>query len=796
MNWKDDILYPTVGPILKAALWSFSRTRLPKSSGRLHFDGLNGLVEVMRDRWGVAHIYAQNTLDVLFGQGFVHAQERLWQMDFTRRVVSGRLSEVLGEAALPADRAMRTMGLRLTAEQEARAVLGNIRELIQAYCAGANAWIDYAIQHHKLPVEFLLLGYQPRPWLIADVLSWGKLMCWTLATNWQSEVMRSQIIQRLGPEKTAELEIDIGKAWAIILDLGQAISGGKSVDPTRRYTGSGAAEGAGSNNWVIHGTRTVTGKPLLANDMHLELTFPGVWFENHLVGGELDVTGITMPGVPMVIAGHNRQVAWGFTDSCPDTQDLFEEHLRRSSGGDWEVELNNQWIPAEVRHEEIIIRGGKKVVEEVVVTRHGPVINMLFKEAFPDVPPLALRWTALDPDETLQAIHAMNIAGDCLEFRQALRRFDNPSQNVVYADTKGNIGYTMNGRIPVRLKGDGTVPAPGWNGEYEWNGYIPFEELPHLYNPPGGYIATANNQVQRPDFPHFLGRDFLVSERAGRIVELLETMEKVDIPYVQKMQFDQVAFSARILGRHLGALQVSDPELQVVVNAMRNWDGKLDLESPLASVFEATIRQAVRLLLEHWLGDLGPRVQGKGAFPGQWPEHSWEWFLHLLEQPNSPWFDLGNGERRDDVLKKALQQSVDFLKQELGPQMKDWKWGKLHQLTFGHILGGQKPLDRVFNLGPFPIGGDGNTIWSSFTSYCDLRRRPMTGPPFRFIADLGDLDHCWSLLVPGQSGHLASPHHADGIRPWFDGNYHPMLYRREDVEQNLEARLELTPASK
>jgi penicillin G amidase len=793
MAWKDDFVFPVLGPLLKAVLWTLSRTRLPQATGKLQLAGLNRPVEVLRDRWGVAHIYAQNTLDVLFGQGFVHAQERLWQMDFTRRVVSGRLSEVLGEAALPADRAMRTMGLRLTAEQEARAVSGNLRPFLEAYCAGANAWIERAIQRRKLPVEFMLLGYQPEPWQIADILSWGKLMCWTLATNWQAEVLRSQIIRRLGPEKTAELEIAIGKTWAIILDLGQVLAGEKSMDSTRRYTGSGAGDGVGSNNWVVHGSRTASGKPLLANDMHLELTVPGVWFENHLVGGDFNVTGITMPGVPMVIAGHNRQVAWGFTDSCPDTQDLFEEHLRRSFEGGWEVEFKGRWQAAVIRQEEILIKGGKKVVEEVVETRHGPIINLLFKDAFPDVPPLALRWTALDPDDTFQAILDMNIASDCQEFRQALRRFDNPSQNVVYADTKGNIAYTMNGRIPVRLKGDGTIPALGWSGEYEWAGYIPFDELPHLFNPPGGFIVTANNQVQRADYPHFLGRDFLVSERAGRIVELLQAREKVDISYIQKMQYDQVAFSSRIFGHHLGALQVSEPELQVVVDAMRLWDGKLDEQSPLASIFEATSRQAIRLLLDHWLGDLGPRIQGKDSFPGQWPEHAWEWFIHLLEQPDSPWFDLGSGERRDDVLRLALQQSVEFLKQGLGSDMKDWKWGNLHQLTFGHVLGGQKPLDRVFNIGPFPIGGDGNTIWSSFTSLNDLKRRPMTGPPFRFIADLGDLDHCWGLLIPGQSGHLASPHRADGIRPWFKGDYHPMLFRREDVEQNLEARLELVP---
>jgi penicillin G amidase len=793
MTWKEIYLYPVLGAIFKTLLWPLSRTRLPQVKGTICLNGPQASVEILRDRWGVAHIYAQNTADAVFGQGFVHAQERLWQMDFTRRVVSGRLAEVLGESALPVDRVMRMMSLRLTAEQEAEAACGDLRTLLESYCAGVNASLARAIRQHKLPLEFLLLGYQPQPWQIADIYSWGKLMCWTLAANWQSEVLRSQLVKLLGPEKTSELEIDLEKTWAVILDLGQTMTGKKVDDAIRSYTGSGVADGAGSNNWVVHGSRTASGKPLLANDMHLELTEPGIWFENHLVGGEFEVTGVTMPGVPMVVSGHNGKVAWGFTDSCPDTQDLFEEHIRPAPEGGWEVEFQGDWLPVTVRHEEILVKGGKKVVEDFLVTRHGPIINQLIKNSYPDAPPLALRWTALEPDQTFRAIYAMNVAGDCLEFREALRHFDNPSQNVVYSDTKGNIAYSMNGRIPVRKKGDGTIPAPGWNGDYEWTGYIPFDELPHLYNPPSGYIATANNQVQRPDFPHFLGRDFLVSERAGRIVELLATSEKVDIPYIQKMQSDQVSLSSRIFARHLGALKVDDQQMEAAVELMRNWDGKLAVDSPQACIFEATSRFAIHLVLEHWLGDLGSRIQGKGPFTGQWPDHAWEWFLHLLEQPESCWFDLGEGENRDKVLLLALKQALEFLNQALGPRIKDWKWGNLHQLTFGHILGMQKPLDRVFNIGPFPVGGDGNTIWASYTSYYDLERRPVTGPPFRFIADLSDLDHCWAQLVPGQSGHLASRHRVDGIKPWYEGDYHPMLFSRDDVERDLEARLVLVP---
>ncbi len=793
MNFKDDLLHPMLGAILKPVFWGISRTRLPQVKGSLPVHGIDGSVEILRDRWGVVHIYARSERDAVYAQGFVHAQERLWQMDFIRRVISGRLSEVLGEAGLSADRAMRTLSLRRTAEQEANLSGGETHTLVDAYCAGANTWIEHAIRSHKLPLEFLLLGYRPEPWQRVDIHSWAKLMCWTLAANWQSEFYRGEIVRCLGAEKVSSLEIDIEHAWAVILDLGSGLAGEKIADATRSITGPRAGEGVGSNNWVVHGSRTTTGMPLLANDMHLELSAPAIWFENHLIGGSLDVSGVTFPGVPLVVAGHNHSLAWGFTDACPDAQDLFEEHLRRSTGGGWEYEYQGQWLEAKVRQEQIKIKGGKSVTEEVVSTHHGPVINLLFRDAFPDAPPLALRWTALDPSNALEAFLQMNRAENFNQFHEALRQFSDPAQNVVYADVQGNIGYTMNGRVPIRARGDGSIPVPGWTGEYEWTGDIPFEEMPHLVNPEAGFIATANNQPHLSGFPCCLGMDFLTSERAGRIVELLEAKPKVDIAYIKAMHFDQTAISSRLLGRALGSLGVADPDLQEVVMAMREWDGKLAADSPMAGVFEATTRQAVRLLLEHWLGDLGVRIQGKGPFAGAWPEHSWEWFIHLLGLPESPWFDLGNGERRDDVLRLALRQGVDYLKQELGPDMTDWQWGRLHRLTLGHVLGGQKPLDRVFNIGPFAIGGDGNTIWAAHTSYGDLERRKMVGPPFRFIADLNDLDHCWGLLIPGQSGHLASRHYRDGVNPWFKGEYHPMLFRREEVEKNLEAKLVLSP---
>ena len=749
--------------------------------------GLHAPVQVLRDRWYVPHIYAQSLEDAVFAQGFVHAQERLWQMDFNRRVVAGRLSEVLGEGGLLPDRVMRTFGFRRLVEMEASLMPEQLRGLTEAYSDGVNAWIDLAVRQRKLPVEFSLLSYRPEPWTPADSLGFSKLMSWSLAGNWDTEFMRGQVIKRLGREKTAQLETDFGNSWATILDTAP-----RTLDPTRPFTGAHAGDGAGSNNWVVHGSRTQSGMPLLANDMHLDLTAPAIWFENHLVAGEMEVSGITFPGTPLVTAGHNRHVAWGFTDGFNDVQDLYEEHLRVNPQGQVEYEFRGEWLPAEVRQEEIRVKGGKTVTEEVTVTGHGPIINLLVEGDFPDTPPLAMKWTAFEPETTMQAFVDMNMARSCAEFRRALVLFSGPGQNTVYADTQGNIGYTLTGRTPVRAKGDGSVPVPGWTGEYEWNGFIPFDEMPHLDNPSKGYVATANNPHSRDLGEHFIGRDYCQADRAARIVELIEESPQIDIEYIRKMQYDQVSVSARALAQTLSRLSVDEADLQEVVREMAAWDGALRPDSHMAAVFEATIRRAIRMMLDAHLGEFAVRLQGKGVGSTLWSFHTWEWFIHLLDEPGSPWFDLGQGEKRDDVLKSALRQAVDELHHE-GRQKGPAVWGDVHRLTFRHVLGAQKPLDAAFNLGPYPIGGDGSTIWSSFSPHYTTETGTIVGPAFRFIADLGDLNHCWGMLTPGQSGHPASPHYSDGIQPWSNGGYHPMLFQRIEVEKNLSAQLDLLP---
>jgi penicillin G amidase len=794
--------------LLGAGAYWILRRPLARTRGSLSLPGLVADVEVLRDRWGVPHLYAGTASDLMLAQGFVHAQDRLWQMEFQRRLVAGRLSEVLGADALPVDRWMRTLTMRRVAEQEVDLLEGETRALLEAYAAGVNARIDQG----RLPLEFTLLRYRPEPWAVADTLSWIKMMSWSLSVNWEAEILRARLIERLGPERAAELEPDYAPGLPIILEPGvdyalAAAQGQEALaraEAARPFSGPRPADGLGSNNWVVAASRTAGGAPLLANDMHLQMGLPCIWYENHLVADGWNVTGVTFPGIPGVVAGHNGGVAWGFTNGFPDVQDLYIERLRRVDGGPQgtgvQYEFRGEWHDAQVHREEITVKGGGTVVEEVVVTCHGPIISSLAPELAAGQA-LALRWTSLEPDTMICGLVDMARARNCLEFREALRHWTAPVQNMVYADTEGNIAYSFPGKVPIRARGDGRVPVPGWAGEHEWTGYVPFEELPHLYNPPQGYVATANNRVAGEDYPHELGVDHCAGYRAQRIVEWLQANERVDLPYLQRMQFDQVSAHARAVARHLVALQADDPEVEAALASLRGWEGELAAGSAPAAVYEVLVRKLFGLLLSGKLGDLAAHYAGKGPTPvlaesSILGHRAWEWLERVLAEPDSPWFDLGAGETRDDVLRLALRETVAFLQAELGPRAEDWAWGKLHTLTYRHLLGRVKPLDRLFSRGPYPLGGDSHTLWATGSSEYDLNNDSVVGPPFRFLADLGDLDHCRGLLAPGQSGQPGSPHYDDQIQAWFEGGYHPMLYAQEEVERGAQARLVLRPCLK
>ena len=811
-----------------------AKTRLPKLDGEIRLKGLQKPVQVVRDVWGVPHIYAEISSDLFYAQGFVHAQDRLWQMEFSRRVVAGRLAELLGEIALPLDRWMRTLTLRRVAEFEVNLQAPEDHKYLQAYANGVNAYLDKG----PLPIEFFLLQHRPEPWVVADSLSWIKMMAWSLSVNWESEILRSHLVARLGPELAAELEPPQLPCWPYAIPPGAeyqrvGLNALERADAARPFSSPTPYAGLGSNNWAIAGTRSLTGKPLLANDMHLGLTAPSIWYENHLISNDLSVTGVTFPGLPGVVSGHNGHVAWGFTNGFQDVQDVYLEHLKKLPDGTIQAEYNGQWEEIKVLHEQIRIKDQKPVTEEVLITRHGPIINALSPNFCGDQP-LALRWTALEPDTMISGLFSFIQAKDCKQLHETLRFWTSPAQNVVYADVDGNISYTFAGKVPIRSKNRGRLPVPGWTDEYEWTGYLPFDTLPHIENPAQGFIVTANNQVVSDDYPVQLDLEPIAGDRAQRISEMImdnslrDGQEKIDIPFIERMQFDQVSCSAKEFIRRFSQLSLlnsahhPETELHSALNYLKNWDGKLAAESIPAAIYQVFIRKFIWLVLsdklapdseyrtarqgfsltnpssDSSLDDLPERVMGKGPTPilaesSLFGSHWLPWLVNQMENPDSKWFNLGKGEKRDDVMLLALRMSVEDLKSILGESIPEWSWGKLHQLTYQHVLGSNNFLGPLLNLGPYPVGGDQTTIWATSTFSHNLGTDQMVGPPFRMIIDLKNLENSVSILAPGQSGNPASPHYQDQVEAWFKGYYHPILYYQPEIEKQAKHRLKLLP---
>jgi penicillin amidase len=560
----------------------------------------------------------------------------------------------------------------------------------------------------------------------------------------------------------------------------------------------GSGPGVGSNNWVVSGSRTESGMPLLANDMHLSIQMPSIWYEVGLhcqpKGPDcpFNVTGYSFAGAPGVIVGHNDSIAWGVTNLGPDVQDLFIERINPDNPNQYEYQ--GEWLDMEIVREEIWIAGeDEPVVVNARITRHGPIINDVAGGTEDDWSlgwqPTALSWTALEPGTIFRAVLLIDQASNWEEFRQALNYWSVPSQNFVYADTEGNIGYQMPGRIPIRASGDGSIPSPGWSGDYDWIGYIPFDELPRTFNPPEGFIATANNAVIGPDFPHFISRDWAPGYRAQRIVELLEADSSITPADIQAIHGDNLSVHTRELLPHVLSLSTSEPALVAALELLRDWDGYLTRDSAAAVLSEALNIQ----LVDHIFGDevgeqLLRKVRGSASIA----------LVDLLAEETSPWYDdvtTPGVETRDEIMLGALQAALDDLTERLGPDMADWRWGDLHTALFDNqSLGqcGMAPIEALFNRGRVEVDGSGSTVNS--TGYSMSNPYEVGGVPSqRMIVDLRDLNSSLSIHTTGQSGHPFHPHYDDMIDPWRNIEYHPMLWERDSVEADAEGILVLTP---
>ncbi len=783
-----------------AAVWVV-RSAFPDDDGEARLPGLGADVVVHRDASGVPHLFADTAADLFAAQGYVHAQDRFWEMDVRRHTTAGRLSKLFGAATLTEDRVIRTLGWRRVAEQELPLLDGRTREHLDAYTHGVNAWLAQHTSARERGLEYVVLGLTgvdatPEPWSPVDSLAWLKAMAWDLRTNLPEELSRSAAADTLPPDRAAALYppypfdrhppiVDTppppalpaaGTAPASLEDVGELLD---SVRPSIGVPGGDG--GLGSNSWVVSGEHTASGRPLLANDPHLGSSLPSVWHQIGLhcrtVGPAcpFDVTGFSFSGMPGVVIGHNDRIAWGFTNLGADVMDLYLERVDGDA-----AEYDGAARPLEVRTETIAVAGGEPEQLTIRSTPNGPIVSDLLAEgvAGPDGSnAVSLRWTALEPSRTADAVFALNAARDWTGFREALRDFAVPGQNVVYADVDGHIGYQSTGRWPVRASGDGRAPAAGWTSTTAWTGTVPFDEMPAVLDPGPGWIVTANNAVDTTPITYDWARGY----RSQRIRDLLTeavAAGPVDVATMERIQTDsRISFLADDLAP---ALLAADPDAAA---PLLGWDGQHDAASAPAALASAAWRHLLRRTFDDEVtGDARP------AGGDRW----FEVVRPLLGTPDDPFWDdttTPARETRDDALRAALADA----RAELGDD--PVRWGELHRLTLTHATLGTSgigPVEWLFNRGPFEVGGSRDAV--DATSWDAREDYAVTAvPSMRMVVDLADLDASRWIDHTGVSGHAFAPHYADQTETWARGETLPMPFTAAAVEAAAERTLVLRP---
>ena len=813
--------------------YSVSRA-FPQTSGTVQITGLEGDVEIIRDTMGVPHIYADTPQDLFLAQGYVHAQDRFFQMDFWRHISYGRLSEMFGDSQVDTDTFIRTLGWGRLADKQYEAEPDEAKGILDAYAAGVNAYLDTQspsdLSFEYSIIELLNHGYTPEPWTGAQSLAWGKVMAWDLGGNLEAEIGRSIALGVLPAERVKQLYppypgdrnpyiIDGGPAEAgtptalrTTVDARDALESAiTAVDALNRLTGGGEESGIGSNSWVVSGEHTPTGMPYLMNDPHLSSQMPSIWYQVGLhcrtVTDECpyDVAGFSFAGVPGVIIGHNNDIAWGFTNVGPDVQDLYIEKINPANPDQYEV--NGEWVDMDIRTETISVAGGEDQEVTVRSTRHGPIISGVYEPLddfdtsgidSPNEYAIAFTWTGLDdglPSVT-QPVLGINQASNFEEFKEAALLFAVPSQNMIYADTEGNIGYVVPGNIPIRTSGDGTLPVAGWTDDHEWTGFIPYDELPWLLNPDSGYIVTANNAVISEDYPYLITKDWNYGHRAKRIVSLVTSNFGIPLEDHMRLQFDSHDMNAaRILPYLEPAIMSSTIEMddtaRIAINHLNAWDLQDIADRPGAAVWNATWKNLLALTFHD---DLPESI---------WPEGNSRWFEvvgTMLDNPNDPfWDDVTTPERetRDDMLAAAFHDGLDELTDSLGADASTWTWGTIHEMTFvNQSLGmsGIAIIEDRFNRGPYPASGSEGVVnavgWTSTEGF-DVDWLPS----MRMLVDVADWSNSLAIHTTGQSGHVDNEHYDDMIPLWLNGQNVPFLWERADVRADAQATLYLSADS-
>lgn len=784
--------------------WYVARSALPQLDGRLQVAGLSAPVTVTRDMHGVPTIEAATLDDLFFAQGFVTAQDRLWQMDVMRRFGAGELSEILGEDLLKLDREQRILGMRTAAKKSLDMASLRDRANFEAYARGVNAYIN--MRSGNLPLEFRILGYKPKPWLAEDSIVIANSMVKDLNYGYFLDALhREKILAKLGPELTSDLYVNRSlhdrPPTVMREDLSQpdmnSNGSGDEDDSdddapdnsvTRKLHMQAAPEEGlpvnGSNDWVVSGAHTVTGKPLLSNDMHLGHQMPNLWYEAHLRSGTLDVAGVTLPGMPYVIVGHNQRIAWGFTNVGPTVTDVFIENFNNQGA----YQTPGGWVQPEHRNEVIHVKGKPDVTVDVTITRHGPIVT----EVVPgETRTIALRWTLYD------GLHMpffdVDSAQNWEAFRQAFSHLDAPGQNVVYADVDGNIGYQTTGKVPIRAAGDGSLPVSGADDAHEWIAYVPFEKLPSIYNPVSGIIATANGRITPDNYPNSISMEWEAPWRGERIYHVLESGRQFSPADMLALQTDIHSeahqFVAERLVYAIDHAAKASARVKQAADLMRSWDGRMLASSAAPTIAENSIRELRRLLLEPKLGGAPPDA---GADPSRddgvlsWKTYTWEmrsvWLENVLLHRPKRWLPE-KYPNFDELLTAAVDAAVND--PGVPKDLTAWRWGTFNSVVIQHPVFGKIPLlHRWSGPGVQEQSGSGYTVKAVTRHH---------GPSERFTANMADLDQSTLNTVTGQGGNFLSPYYMDQWKAWHEGTTFALPFSAKAVEAAKTHRLTLEP---
>jgi penicillin G amidase len=807
--WAIAILFVAAASVV----WWFVYRPLPQLDGSVAVSGLHGQVSVERDNWGIPHIRAASVEDLAEAQGYVMAQDRLWQMDLLRRVGRGQLSEILGPETLRIDRQFRTYGFGRAADRDLALMDPQSRSVMEAYALGVNRFIREHVEHKNLPLEFSLLNYKPQPWQPTDSLVISGYMYVSLTNTWESKLDRSKVLDRVGPERAKDLfSQDAPMDHFVVGDPNVADDGSQrslsdpgddddiqpetvlkaalSRQPLSHSSGSGSfsdltsalwpsvqsflessqreiRHSLGSNNWVVSGAHTASGKPLLANDTHLELSIPSIWYEVHLTAPGWNVKGFTLPGAPMIIIGHNDRLAWGFTNNGASVQDLYVESFDPADPEKYRVP--GGWDKAQIFDETIHIKNKPDAHLQVVVTRHGPIVHREGDKAY------ALRWTATEPGGLSNTYNWLGKARNWKEFRETMKSVWGPGQNTVYADVDGHIGYIMAARVPLRKKGHGELPVPGDTDDYEWTGYVPFDQLPQALDPASGLIVTANARVVGPNYKPFLTDNWEEPYRTARIFDLLHDKHDLRPQDMLKVETDTFSFPHVFLANQLSAAAKvappKDPRALQLIQGLKDWNGIADADSPEVSFLESLRLQATQMLLEPYLGN------DTGLY--RWRRTT---FLQKILTSRPPLWLPSSFKSYDELLSAAADRAVQDLAARSGSnRIEDWQWKRFDSLDMAHPLGHSGPLKWFLSITGKPQSGTLYSVRAATTHH---------GPAMRFIADLADWDDSILLIPAGESGQPGSSHYTDQFSYWYEGK--PIYTPFSDAAEAKSRRHTLT----